>query len=85
MPIKDPTAGFVGYSKKVLTSIEMNNVRYIGYAFQIEMKYILWKNNFKLKEHSIIFLNREKGISKMDSKIILEAIFAVPMLIFRKL
>ena len=84
MPIKDPTAGFVGYRKKVLESINTKGIRSIGYAFQIEMKYVSWKQNFKLKEHPIIFKNREKGVSKMGSKIIFEAILAVPLLRLRR-
>ena len=84
MPIKDPTAGFVGYRKKVLESINTKEIRSIGYAFQIEMKYVSWKQNFKLKEHPIIFKNREKGVSKMGSKIIFEAILAVPLLRLRR-
>ena len=84
MPIKDPTAGFVGYRKKVLESINTKGIRSIGYAFQIEMKYVSWKQKFKLKEHPIIFKNREKGVSKMGSKIIFEAILAVPLLRLRR-
>ena len=84
MPIKDPTAGFVGYRKRVLKSINTERIRSIGYAFQIEMKYISWRQKFKLKEHPIIFKNREKGISKMGTKIIFEAIFAVPFLRLRR-
>ena len=84
MPIKDPTAGFVGYRKKVLQSINLKRIRSIGYAFQIEMKYISWRQKFKLKEHPIIFKNREKGVSKMGSKIIFEAILAVPLLRLRR-
>jgi dolichol-phosphate mannosyltransferase len=83
MPIKDPTAGFVGYRKKVLNYLDLDKIKYVGYAFQIEMKYKSWKNNFILKEHPIIFLNREKGNSKMDSKIIFEALIAVPFLKFK--
>tara|TARA_B110000263_G_C15214210_1_gene466723 strand:+ start:369 stop:1079 length:711 start_codon:yes stop_codon:yes gene_type:complete len=84
MPIKDPTAGFVGYRKKVLKSIKTDRIKSIGYAFQIEMKYISWKKKFKFKEHPIVFTNREKGISKMGSRIIFEACLAVPLLIFRR-
>lgn len=84
MPIKDPTAGFVGYRKKVLKSIKTEKIRSIGYAFQIEMKYISWRKNFKLKEHPIIFKNREKGVSKMGSRIIYEACLAVPLLRLRR-
>ena len=77
MPIKDPTSGFVGYKRKVLEVINVNKIRFVGYAFQIEMKYRAWINEFNLKEESIIFLNRAHGNSKMDSSIILEAFFGV--------
>jgi len=77
MPIKDATSGFVGYSKNALNSIELSKIKFNGYAFQIEMKFKLWKKNFKLKEHQIIFVNRKLGKSKMNQSIILEAIFGV--------
>ena len=77
MPIKDATSGFVGYTKNALNSIELSEIKFNGYAFQIEMKFKLWKKNFKLKEHQIIFVNRKLGKSKMNHSIILEAIFGV--------
>ena len=77
MPIKDATSGFVGYTKNALSSIELSEIKFNGYAFQIEMKFKLWKKNFKLKEHQIIFVNRKLGKSKMNHSIILEAIFGV--------
>ncbi len=77
MPIKDATSGFVGYTKNALSSIELSEIKFNGYAFQIEMKFKLWKKNFKLKEHQIIFVNRKLGKSKMNQSIILEAIFGV--------
>ena len=77
MPIKDATSGFVGYTKNALSSIELSEIKFNGYAFQIEMKFKLWKKNFKLKEHPIIFVNRKLGKSKMNHSIILEAIFGV--------
>tara|TARA_Y100001980_G_C14519490_1_gene294790 strand:- start:518 stop:1237 length:720 start_codon:yes stop_codon:yes gene_type:complete len=77
MPIKDPTSGFVGYKREVLEVINVNKIKFVGYAFQIEMKYKAWINEFNLKEESIIFLNRTHGNSKMDSSIILEAFFGV--------
>ena len=77
MPIKDPTSGFVGYKREVLEVINVNKIKFVGYAFQIEMKYKAWINEFNLKEESIIFLNRAHGNSKMDSSIILEAFFGV--------
>ena len=77
MPIKDATSGFVGYTKNALSSIELSKIKFNGYAFQIEMKFKLWKKNFKLKEHQIIFVNRKLGKSKMNQSIIFEAIFGV--------
>ena len=77
MPIKDATSGFVGYTKNALSSIELSEIKFNGYAFQIEMKFKLWKKNFKLKEHQIIFVNRKLGKSKMNQNIIFEAIFGV--------
>ncbi len=77
MPIKDATSGFVGYTKNALSSIELSEIKFNGYAFQIEMKFKLWKKNFKLKEHQIIFVNRKLGKSKMNQSIIFEAIFGV--------
>ena len=77
MPIKDATSGFVGYTKNALNSIELSKIKFNGYAFQIEMKFKLWKKKFKLKEHQIIFVNRKLGKSKMNQSIIFEAIFGV--------
>ena len=77
MPIKDATSGFVGYTKNALSSIELSEIKFNGYAFQIEMKFKLWKKNFKLKEHQIIFVNRKLGKSKMNQSIIFEAIIGV--------
>ena len=77
LPIKDTTAGFVGYSRASLQSLNLDDLVFVGYAFQIEMKYKLWKNGFSLKELPIIFTNRKKGNSKMDKTIIWEAIYGV--------
>lgn len=82
MRIKDPTAGFIGYKKAVLQKILKYPVHFVGYAFQIEMKYKAWKSGFKLKEHPIVFQNREKGASKMNSSIIFESIYGVIYLKF---
>lgn len=73
LPVKDPTAGFIGYKSQVLRSIDLNKIESIGYAFQIEMKYAAWKRDFRLKEIPITFKDREKGESKMNSAIIREA------------
>lgn len=80
MPIKDSTSGFIGYSREALSSLDINKIKFNGYAFQIEMKFKLWKKNFKLREHQIIFVNRKSGKSKMDKNIIFEAIFGVIIL-----
>ena len=84
MPIKDSTAGFVGYRRVVLESINLNQVKFVGYAFQIELKYKSWLKKFKLVEHPIVFINRVKGKSKMNGSIILEALFGVLFLRFNK-
>ena len=77
MMIKDPTAGFVCYTNKVLSTIDLGKIRFIGYAFQIEMKYSAWKNGFKLVEVPITFKDRELGHSKMNSNIVSEAMKGV--------
>ena len=77
MPVKDSTSGFVGYSNEALSSLNINKIKFNGYAFQIEMKFKLWKKKFKLMEHQIIFVNREHGKSKMNKSIIFEAIMGV--------
>jgi dolichol-phosphate mannosyltransferase len=80
LPVKDATAGFVGYKAEVLKTIDLDSIKFVGYAFQIELKYKAWKKGFLLKEHSIIFLNRVKGQSKMNGSIIWEAIYGVVFL-----
>ena len=77
LPIKDATAGFKCYHKSVLAGIKLNEVRFVGYAFQIEMKFTSWKLGFKLVEVPIIFTDRTKGISKMSPGIFKEAGFGV--------
>jgi len=77
IPIFDTTAGFVCYNRKVLERIQLNKINFVGYAFQIEMKFKAWKHNFKHKEVSVIFTDRKKGISKMSGSIISEAVFGV--------
>ncbi len=77
MPIHDTTAGFVCYKRKVLETIDLDAVRFKGYAFQIEMKYSAYKLGFKLKEVSVIFINRVLGASKMNTSIFGEALFGV--------
>lgn len=77
MPIHDTTAGFVCYKRKVLEKIQLDKIKFIGYAFQIEMKFKAWKHKFKIKEVSVIFTDRVLGQSKLSSGIIKEAIFGV--------
>ena len=77
MRIHDPTAGFVCYNRKVLESIKLDKIRFIGYAFQIEMKFKSYKKGFKIVEIPIIFTDRIRGKSKMSGGIISEAIFGV--------
>ncbi len=77
MPIQDPTAGFVCYSNKVLSAMNLDLIRFVGYAFQIEMKFIAWKLGFKIKEVPITFKDRLFGASKMTKGIIQEGIMGV--------
>ncbi len=83
MGIHDPTAGFVGYKRKVLEAIDLDKIRSRGYAFQIEMKYAAWKKKFKIVEVPITFIDRELGTSKMNSNIFNEAILGVIKMRFR--
>ena len=85
MPIKDTTAGFVCYSKQVLEAIDLDRIRFVGYAFQIEMKYRVYVKQFPITEVPIIFTDRTRGESKMSKGIIKEAIFGVINLKIRKL
>ena len=85
MKIADATAGFVCYKKQVLQTINLDRVKFIEYAFQIEMKYRTFVQNFKIEEVPIIFTDRTKGQSKMSGSIIKEAVFGVIMLRIRKL
>ena len=77
IPVKDPTAGFVCYKKEVLEMINLDQIRFVGYAFQIEMKFAAWKLGFKIKEVPIIFQDRTKGVSKMNKSIVKEGILGV--------
>ena len=84
LPLKDSTGGFKCFKRKVLESIDLDHIKSNGYAFQIEMNYKAWIKGFKLKEMSIIFMDRVAGTSKMSKKIVREAIFRVWKLRFRK-
>ena len=77
MPIHDTTAGFVCYRRKVLETIPLDEIKFIGYAFQIEMKFLTWKYGFKLNEVPIIFTDRTRGQSKMSVGIFKEAFLGV--------
>ena len=85
MPVHDATAGFVCYSRRVLERIDLDKVEMKGYGFQIEMKYTAWKLGFKIREVSIIFIDRVLGQSKMSSSIFGEAFFGVMKLRLRKI
>jgi dolichol-phosphate mannosyltransferase len=77
MPVKDPTAGFVCYKKEVLETINLDQIHFVGYAFQIEMKFAAWKLHFKIKEVPIVFQDRTSGTSKMNKSIVKEGILGV--------
>jgi len=77
LPVKDTTAGFKCYHRKVLEAIDLDKIKFIGYAFQIEMKFTAWKLGFKIIEIPIIFTDRTKGTSKMSKNIFKEAVFGV--------
>lgn len=85
MGIKDTTAGFVCYQRRVLEALDLSRIRFVGYAFQIEMKYKAFLNGFKIKEIPVIFTDRTKGASKMSKGIISEAIFGVLNMRFKQL
>lgn len=77
MSIKDTTAGFKCFKREVLENIDLDRIRFIGYAFQIEMKFKTWKHGYSIKEVPIIFTDRTKGTSKMSKGIFKEAVFGV--------
>ena len=84
MKIHDATAGFICYKRIVLEQINIDKIKFIGYAFQIEMKYRAYVNKFRIVEVPIIFTDRTKGQSKMSNAIIKEAVFGVISLRIRK-
>jgi dolichol-phosphate mannosyltransferase len=85
MKIHDATAGFVCYKRTVLESINLDKIRFVGYAFQIEMKYRTYCKKFAILEVPIIFTDRTKGQSKMSNSIIIEAVFGVILLRLKKI
>ena len=85
LPVRDVTAGFVAYHRRVLESVNLGAVRSNGYSFQVEMKYRAWKKGFRLSEIPIVFTERTEGQSKMSQDIVREAAFKVWELRFRSL
>jgi dolichol-phosphate mannosyltransferase len=77
MPIQDATAGFKGYKRATLEGINFDKIHFVGYAFQIEMKFKVWQRKMSIVEVPVIFTDRTEGQSKMSSGIIKEAIFGV--------
>jgi dolichol-phosphate mannosyltransferase len=77
IPVFDTTAGFVCWKRNVLETINLDEIRFVGYAFQIEMKFKAWKHKFNIKEVSVVFTDRHLGSSKMNGNIISEALFGV--------
>ncbi len=80
MKIKDPTAGFICYRRSVIEAIDFDKIQFVGYAFQIETKYKAFVRKFKISEVPIIFIDRAKGKSKMNGRIIKEAVWGVIMM-----
>ena len=85
MKVRDTTAGFKCYTRRVLSAINLDKIRFTGYAFQIEMKFTAWKLGFNIVEVPIIFTDRTQGTSKMSKGIFKEAIFGVIILGWRGL
>ncbi|OFY67172.1 MAG: dolichyl-phosphate beta-D-mannosyltransferase [Bacteroidetes bacterium RIFCSPLOWO2_02_FULL_36_8] len=85
MPIHDSTAGFICYKRNVLEKIDFNTIQFVGYAFQIEMKFNAWKLGFKIKEVPIVFTDRTRGESKMSKGIFTEAFTGVIEMKWRSL
>jgi dolichol-phosphate mannosyltransferase len=77
MPVKDTTAGFVCYKRHVLEALDLDSIKFVGYAFQIEMKFKAYLRKFKIVEIPVIFTDRTKGQSKLSGSIIYEAVFGV--------
>jgi dolichol-phosphate mannosyltransferase len=85
LPVSDPTAGFICYRRRVLEALDLDKIKFIGYTFQIEMKYYAWLKKFKITEVPITFVDRVKGQSKMDGRIVSEAIKGVIKMRWRSL
>ncbi len=84
LPVKDATAGFVCYSRKLLEGIDLDRIKMRGYGFQIEMKYTAWRLKYRIEEVSIVFTERQEGNSKMSGGILNEAVWGVMKLPYRK-
>lgn len=80
LPVQDPTSGFVCWRREVLQALPLERIRFVGYAFQVETKYLAWRLGFRLKEVPIVFEDRMEGSSKMNRAIVWEAVQGVPML-----
>ena len=85
LPVADATAGFKCYRRRVLETIDLGRIKFVGYAFQIEMKFKTWKYGFRISEVPIIFINRRLGVSKMSTGIFKEAFFGVVQMKLRSL
>jgi dolichol-phosphate mannosyltransferase len=85
LPVKDSTAGFVGYHAKVLRALDLQDIRFKGYAFQIALKFWAWKKGFRIAEFPIIFTDRIRGDSKMNTSIISEAVFGIVAMKWRSI
>lgn len=85
MKVRDTTAGFKCYRREVLEAINLDKIKFTGYAFQIEMKFLTWKLGYKIKEISIIFTDRTRGVSKMSKGIFKEAVLGVIKLRLRSI
>ncbi len=85
MPVKDPTSGFKCFRREVLEWLDLSRIKSNGYGFQIEMDFYVWRGGFRIKEIPILFVERRAGSSKMNKKIVFEAVFGVWKLFFKKL
>jgi dolichol-phosphate mannosyltransferase len=85
MPVKDPTSGFKCFRREVLEWLDLKRIKSNGYGFQIEMDFYIWRGGFRIKEIPILFIDRRAGTSKMNKKIVIEAVFGVWKLFFKKI
>jgi len=85
MPVKDPTSGFKCYRRELLEWLDLGRLKSNGYVFQIETDFYVWRGGFRIKEIPIIFVDRKRGTSKMNKKIVFEAVFGVWKLFFKKI